>query len=267
MSKVSDGTTDTDLPIPSERMPRHVAIIMDGNGRWAKMRGRPRVFGHKNGVDSVRKVVRAAGDWGIEALTLFAFSDENWGRPFDEVSVIMQLLDTYLKREREELHRNNVQFRTIGALDRLNPSSLKLVKETTDYLAGNTGLVLNLALSYSGRAEILRATQRLMERAVKGEISPDEITTAMIDQNLDTAGLPDPDLVIRTSGEQRISNFLLWQAAYAEFYFSPVYWPDFTREEFRRALMAYDQRQRRFGLTSGQLTASFIKESAAIVPN
>lgn len=238
-------------PIPRERMPRHVGIIMDGNGRWAKQRLRPRVFGHHNGVDSVRQVVKAAGEWGIETLTLYAFSDENWGRPMDEVGVIMGLLDTYVRRECDELNRNNVQFRTIGDVERLKPATQELIRQTTKKLAGNTGLILNLALSYGGRMEITRAVKRLAEMVQGGTLSPSEITPDLISANLYTSGIADPDLIIRTSGEQRISNFLLWQSAYAEFYFTPVLWPDFSREEFAKALRDYDMRDRRFGLTTG----------------
>ena len=229
---------------------------MDGNGRWARQRSRPRVFGHRQGVDSVRECVKAAGEWGIDVLTLFAFSDENWGRPVDEVSVIMQLLDTYIRKEREELHRNNVRFRAIGDLSRLKPATRELINETTKMLAGNTGLVLNVALSYGSRGEITRACRELSRRVAAGDLTVEDISPDMIAARLDTAGLPDPDLLIRTSGEQRISNFLLWQCAYAEFYFTPTLWPDFGREEFAKALVAFDDRERRFGLTSVQVLES-----------
>lgn len=258
------GTQKILCPIPSDRMPRHVGIIMDGNGRWAKERKRPRVFGHRSGVDSVRQVVKAAGEWGIGALTLYAFSDENWGRPLDEVGVIMGLLDTYVRKERDELDRNNVQFRAIGDVSRLKPATQQLVQETTKKLAGNTGLILNLALSYGGRMEITRAVQQLALKVRDGSIEPAAISPSMISEHLYTAGLSDPDLIIRTSGEQRISNFLLWQSAYAELYFTPVLWPDFSRAEFAKALREYDQRDRRFGLTAS--TASIPSQSMVNAP-
>jgi undecaprenyl diphosphate synthase len=240
-------------PLPRDVMPRHVAMIMDGNGRWAKSKGRPRVFGHKYGAERVREIVEQAGQWGIEVLTLYAFSDENWGRPTEEVGVIMKLIEHYLGKEREELHRQNVRFQIIGDLTRLSPTLQRLLEETKRFLASNTGLILNVALSYGGRAEITRATQGLAQKVARGEIKPEDITIDLISQHLDTAGLPDPDLVIRTSGEMRISNFLLWQSAYAEFHFSPVMWPDFSREEFASALRQYSSRERRFGLVGGHL--------------
>ena len=241
------------LPIPREEMPTHVAMIMDGNGRWAKQKGRPRVFGHRYGAERVREIVEQAGQWGIKALTLYAFSDENWGRPIDEVGVIMRLIEHYLRKERDELNRQNVRFRMIGDFSRFSPSLRSLLDETRDVLADNTGLVLTVALSYGGRAEITRATRAIAEKVLRGEILPGDISQKMIADYLDTAGLPDPDLVIRTSGECRVSNFLLWQSAYAEFYFTPVLWPDFSRQEFAKALEDFYSRERRFGLTGAQL--------------
>jgi undecaprenyl diphosphate synthase len=243
------------LPISREAMPRHVAMIMDGNGRWAKLRGRPRVFGHKHGAERVREIVEQAGKWGVEILTLYAFSDENWKRPSDEVGVIMHLLEHYLRKEREDLNKKNVKFHIIGDLSKLSPKLRSLMEETRDLLAKNTGLTLNVALSYGARAEITRAMTSIAEKVAAGEVKPSEINQAMIAEHLDTSGLPDPDLVIRTSGEQRISNFLLWQAAYSEFYFTPVLWPDFTKLEFAKALEAYESRERRFGMTSAQVVA------------
>jgi len=229
-------------------LPRHIAIIMDGNGRWATERRRPRVWGHKNGVESVRQVVSACGEWGIEALTLFAFSAENWGRPALEVATIMELLNGSILRERDELNRNNVRFRTIGQTDRLPEKTQRLIREVRDALSGNTGLTLNIALSYGGRDEIVAAARRLAGRVARGEIAPDDIDANLFSDSLDTAGLPDPDLVIRTSGELRVSNFLLWQLAYAELYFTPVHWPDFRREHLAEAIAAFRSRRRRFGL-------------------
>jgi undecaprenyl diphosphate synthase len=243
------------LNVPQQFMPRHVAIIMDGNGRWARLRGRPRVFGHKSGAETVRKIVEQSGQWGLKVLTLYAFSDENWKRPAEEVGVIMNLLEHYLRKERDDLNRQNVQFRVIGDLSKLSPSLRKLILETRALLAENTGLILNVALSYGARAEITRAVSAIVARVKDGAISPDQIDQQMISSYLDTADLPDPDLIIRTSGEQRISNFLLWQSAYSEFYFTPVMWPDFTRDEFAKALEAYATRERRFGLTSAQIDA------------
>lgn len=243
-------------PIARDRMPRHVGIIMDGNGRWAKQRFMPRVYGHKHGAECVRKIVKAAGEWGIEVLTLYTFSDENWGRPADEVGVIMNLVDSYIRSEREELDKNNVRFRTIGDLSRLRPATRELIHETTKYLAANTGLTLNVALSYGGRMELTRACRALARSVAAGDIKAEEITPEMISARLDTAGLPDPDLIIRTSGEQRISNFLLWQGAYSELYFTPALWPDFDLKEFAKALHWFDARERRFGLTGSQIAPS-----------
>lgn len=238
-----------------EFMPRHVGIIMDGNGRWAKARHRPRVFGHHHGVDAVRHTVKAASEWGIQALTLYAFSDENWRRPLDEIGVIMSLLETYIRKELEELNRNNVSLRVIGEMDRLNPGVRDLLAEAMQRLSGNSGLVLTLALSYGSRMEITRAVRELARRVAKGEILPEDIDAGLFSQCLDTAGLPDPDLIIRTSGEQRLSNFMLWQAAYSELYFTAVHWPDFSREEFARAISTYGGRERRFGKTGDQVLA------------
>jgi undecaprenyl diphosphate synthase len=242
--------------------PRHVAMIMDGNGRWAKQRGRPRVFGHKHGAERVRDIVEQAGQWGIEVLTLYAFSEENWNRPSDEVGVIMHLLEHYLRKERLELNKKNVQFRVIGDLSRLSSSLRSLIMETKSMLQGNTGLILNIAVSYGARSEIARAVAAIAAQVELGVLRPDQVDQNLISSFLDTSGLPDPDLVIRTSGEMRISNFLLWQSAYAEFYFSPVMWPDFTKEEFAKALEAFSGRERRFGLTSAQILSS----EAPVVP-
>lgn len=234
--------------VPKNRLPQHVAIIMDGNGRWAKSRLRPRIWGHSRGVDSVRAVVERAGELGIKVLTLFAFSEENWGRPTDEVSGIMQLLDTYIVRERTELMAKNVQFRTSGDLSRLPPKTRTLIEETTRLLSTNSGLILNIALSYSGRSEIVAAAQSLARRAAAGEIKPEQIDQTMLGHELMTGDLPDPDLLIRTSGELRISNFLLWQLAYAELYFTETLWPDFRKSHFEEAIRTYLQRERRYGL-------------------
>lgn len=237
-----------DQTVSSGEIPCHVAIIMDGNGRWAKARGRPRVWGHKRGVDSVRAAVETAGEIGVKVLTLYAFSEENWGRPAQEVSTIMDLLDTYIIRERDELNRKNVKFRTIGSIERLPLKSQRLVEETKHLLAENTGLVLNVALSYGSRSEIAQACRKIAQDVQEGRLSVADINPDLLASHLETADLPAPDLVIRTSGEQRLSNFLLWQSAYSELYFTPVCWPDFRRAEFLEAIAAYQQRQRRFGL-------------------
>ena len=252
------------LNIPRNSLPRHVAMIMDGNGRWAKQRGRPRVFGHKYGAERVREIVEQAGQWGIEVLTLYAFSDENWKRPLEEVGVIMHLLEHYLRKERDELNRQNVQFRVIGDLSKLSPSLRALIAETKVLLEANTGLILNVAISYGSRAEITRAIAAIASEVVSGKLSPNQIDQQLVSSFMDTAGLPDPDLIIRTSGELRISNFLLWQSAYAELYFAPVMWPDFSRDEFAKAIEQYGSRERRFGLTSAQVTTANAGPSNAV---
>jgi len=249
------GSKDITPQTPRSRIPRHIGIIMDGNGRWASLRRRPRVFGHRNGVESVRQVVKAAGEWGVETLTLYAFSEENWKRPSDEVGVIMGLLDTYVRKECAELDRNNVQFRAIGDLDRLKESTRELIQDVTRKLSGNSGLVLNLALSYGGRMEITRAVKAIAEKIKAGELKPDDISQETIGQYLFTSGSSDPDLIIRTSGEQRMSNFLLWQSAYSELYFTDVLWPDFGRREFADAIDSFGARERRFGGLVGSQSA------------
>lgn len=243
MSMRNDGVV-----LKREKLPNHVAIIMDGNGRWAKSKNRPRVFGHRQGMETVRTVVRAADGLGIKVLSLYAFSEENWGRPEREVSFIMRLLDTYLLRERDELNEQNIQLRVIGNTDRLPGRTRKLVEESVRMMSDNTGMVMNVALSYGGRAEIVEACQAIARRVAAGELAPDDINRESIEENLSTAALPDPDLLIRTSGEQRISNFMLWQMAYTEFYFTDVHWPAFTSEDFSAALAVYGERKRRFGL-------------------
>ncbi len=234
--------------IEIDSLPVHVAIIMDGNGRWAVRRGMPRVYGHKKGADVVRKIVEIGRKLGISVLTLYAFSDENWGRPKQEVGFLMDMLGNFLKAEIETMTANDIRFRTIGRTDKLPPAVQKwIVKAATD-TAANTGMVLNLALSYGGRGEIIDAIKRMQES--NGTLG--NLTEEAVSLHLDTAGLPDPDLIIRTSGEQRISNFLLWQAAYAELYFTETLWPDFNERELLLALIDYQGRQRRFGLTGAQ---------------
>jgi undecaprenyl diphosphate synthase len=238
---------------PARRTPRHVAVIMDGNGRWATERGLPRTAGHEAGADSVRDVVRACGELQIEALTLYSFSTENWGRPEDEVDTLMALLAKYLVEQRDEMMTNRVRLRGIGELDRLPRHVRTLLEEATALTASNTGLELNLALSYGSRAEIVDAVRRIARRVAASELAPEDIGERTVSEHLYTAGTPDPDLLIRTSGEMRLSNFLLWQLAYAEIYVTDVYWPDFRRPQLQVALEAYARRQRRFGRTSAQV--------------
>lgn len=235
--------SDTPLNIPPERIPRHVAIIMDGNGRWALARGLPRLAGHRAGTENLRRIIRAAVEFGIQYLTIYAFSTENWGRPPEEVQGLMRLLEDVIDRELEELHQEGVQIRHIGRLDRLDARLQKKVIQAVEKTRNNTRLVLNVAFNYGGRDEIVCAIQRIIRDGIPAEA----VTDDLVSQYLFTAGVPDPDLIIRTSGELRISNFLIWQAAYAEWYVTPTYWPDFDKEEFRRALEAYAQRDRRFG--------------------
>lgn len=226
---------------------RHVAIIMDGNGRWAKARGRPRAFGHKKGVETVRKAVEAAGDLGIHHLTLFSFSTENWNRPADEVGALFELMKSYVEADLDSLAARGVRIRIIGRREDLGEDLLAIIERAEHRTRDNTAFHLTIAFNYGGRDEIVRAARALASAARAGEIEPGEIDDAAFAGRLDTAGLPDVDLLIRTSGEQRISNFLLWQAAYAEFLFLDVFWPDFTPGHFADALETYKQRNRRYG--------------------
>ncbi|HFB83337.1 isoprenyl transferase [Thermosulfuriphilus ammonigenes] len=236
-----------------KRLPQHVAIIMDGNGRWAKKRGLPRVAGHKEGLESVRAVVREARRLGIKVLTLYAFSKENWKRPRAEVAALMGLLRFYLKRELPELKRQGIKLMAIGETELLPPKAYQALSQAIEETSSAREMILNLALSYGGRAEIARAARILAEACLKGHLRPDEIDENIFANYLYTAGLPDPDLIIRTSGEMRLSNFLLYQSAYSELYITPTLWPDFREAEFMAALEEYSQRERRFGLTSEQI--------------
>lgn len=231
-----------------KRIPRHVAIIMDGNGRWATMRGKERYEGHAAGVEPVRAALRAAARNGVKYLTLYAFSTENWGRPEPEVDALMELFCRSVVNETPELVRQGVEIRMIGDRSRFSEKVQRYLAEAEDRTAGGTTLKLILALNYSSRDEIVRAVRRLAARAAAGELAPGAITEATIGGALDTADYPDPDLIVRTSGECRLSNFLLWQASYAELWFPEVLWPDFTEADFDRALDAYARRDRRFGL-------------------
>lgn len=235
------------------RMPRHVAIIMDGNGRWAQERGRPRIDGHREGMESVRAAVKTSSQLGITYLTLYAFSIENWKRPLPEVRFLMSLLESYLRKEVDELHANGVRIRTIGKTNALPKSVQKVLKESIDRTAKNEGLTLTLALSYGARWDILRAVQVLAMDVRRGKVSPEDLTEETISDYLQTSFMPDPDLIIRTSGEIRLSNFLLWEAAYAELYVTEGLWPDFRSADLYRALTDYVMRERRFGKISAQV--------------
>ncbi|ASR06566.1 isoprenyl transferase [Rhizobium sophorae] len=236
-------------------VPEHVAIIMDGNGRWAKQRGLPRTMGHRKGVEAVRETVRAAGAAGIKYLTLFAFSSENWRRPEAEVSDLLGLLKAFIRRDLAELHRQNVRIKVIGDRHSLRSDILGLLLEAEETTKDNTSLTLVIAFNYGSRDEIARAVVSLARDVEAGRLRAQDITPALINARLDTAGIPDPDLIIRTSGEERLSNFLLWQAAYSEFIFLPEYWPDFSPEIFRSALETFASRDRRFGGLSSQAAA------------
>jgi undecaprenyl diphosphate synthase len=231
--------------------PEHVAIIMDGNGRWATARGLPRVAGHRRGADAVRRAVTAAAELGIRYLTLFGFSSENWKRPAAEVDDLMGLLRHYIRGEIAELHRNGVRVRIIGQRARLAPDIIGLIENAESLTRGNRGLQLTVALSYGARDEIASACRRIAERVAAGEIAPDDVDEACLSRHLWTADMPDPDLVIRTSGEQRISNFLLWQAAYAEFVFVETLWPDFGKADLEKAVADFHGRERRYGAIVG----------------
>ena len=224
-------------------LPRHVAIIMDGNGRWARERGLPRLEGHRQGTENMRRVVSAFGKYGIKYLTLFAFSTENWNRPRTEVTGLFRLLAQVIDRETEDLHRREVRLKHVGRLDGLSSRLTKRVRQAVERTKDNSGMTLSVAFNYGGRAEIMDAVRSLLSRG----ITPADVNEDIFRRYLYTPDLPDPDLIIRTGGEVRVSNFLLWQAAYSEYYFTPTYWPDFGEEEIDKALLAYSQRQRRFG--------------------
>ncbi len=232
---------------PLEKVPTHVAIIMDGNGRWAISRGLPRLAGHRAGTENLRRVIEACVEFGIKYLTIYAFSTENWGRPSEEVSGLMRILEDVIERELRELHEEGVQLRHIGHLERINPSLRRKVLDAVELTKNNTELILNVAFNYGGRDEIVHVIQRM----IRDGVDPDDVTVDTVSRYLFTSGVPDPDLVIRTSGELRVSNFLIWQAAYAEWYFTPTFWPDFGKDEFRRALEEYGQRARRYGHAPG----------------
>ncbi|WAP67302.1 isoprenyl transferase [Jiella pelagia] len=237
------------------RHPRHVAIIMDGNGRWARARGLPRSMGHRRGVEAVRSAVRAAGELGIQYLTLFAFSSENWRRPKDEVDELLGLLKHFIRRDLADLHKEGVRVRVIGARDDLTPDIRGLLEEAENLTRDNDRQTLVIAFNYGARDEVARAVRRIAEKFAAGEVTLDALTADYLGEHMDTAGIPDPDLIIRTSGELRLSNFLLWQAAYSEFVFLPCLWPDFDRQAFEGALAEYASRDRRFGGLSREIAS------------
>lgn len=232
-----------------QHAPKHIAIIMDGNGRWAKARGLPRTEGHRQGTENLRRIIRACVEFGVEILTIYAFSTENWRRPPLEVRLLMSILETVIDRELRELNDNGVQIRHIGKLDQITPALQKKIQYACDFTKNNHRLILNVAFNYGGRDEIVQAVQAI----IRARIPAEQVTEDILNQYMYTGGLPDPDLVIRTSGELRISNFLIWQAAYAEYYFTPVYWPDFDKDQLHKAIDEYGRRTRRFGQTDEQL--------------
>ncbi len=254
MTKTEDtaGTENLELSGPGG-IPRHVAIIMDGNGRWAQRQNKNRIFGHRAGVETVRELLKASGQFGIEVVTLFAFSSENWRRPEKEVSLLMELFMLALDREVKKLHRNNVQLRVIGDVSGFSRRIQKRIIDAQNLTRDNDGLILNIAANYGGKWDITQAVEKLAEEVKQGKLLPEKITPELIESKLVTAGLPEPDLFIRTGGEQRISNFMIWQLAYTEMYFTPVLWPDFDKSEFEKALISFSRRQRRFGQTGEQV--------------
>lgn len=240
--------TDSSAP---RALPRHIAIIMDGNGRWAQARGLPRIAGHRRGAEAVRRTLTAASDLGVPYLTLFGFSSENWKRPLAEIDDLMGLLRHYLRGEIAELHRNGVRLRVIGERSKLAPDIVTLIENAEALTRDNGGVNLTIALSYGGRAEIMAAMRALAEKAVAGALAPEAIDEDIVARHLFTADIPDPDLLVRTSGEQRISNFLLWQCAYAELVFTKTLWPDFGRDDLEQAIADYGGRERRYGASVG----------------
>jgi undecaprenyl diphosphate synthase len=241
------ANNDLQDQVAMDRLPRHIAIIMDGNGRWAQKRALPRSMGHHAGVEALRKVVKTCSELGIQVLTVYAFSTENWGRPKDEVGVLMKLLTEYLKKELEELHQNKVVIRAIGILTDLPMEAQKELERAVERTKNNSGLVLNLALNYGGRSEIIDAVKKMSKDVLDGKLKIEEINEKCFSDKLFTGGLPDPDLLVRTSGEMRLSNFLLWQIAYTEIIVVEDFWPDFGRKSLLEAIKVYQKRDRRFG--------------------
>lgn len=244
---------DLKSQINIEKLPRHIAVIMDGNGRWAKERGKPRVFGHHSGVTAVREVTEAAAELGVEYMTLYAFSTENWNRPAIEVTALMMLLVETIHKEVATLNKNNIRLKAIGDLSKLPEKTYKVLLEGIEKTKNNTRMTLVLALNYSAKWEILHAIQDISKQVADKSILPEQINEDVFEQHLSTKGMPDPELMIRTSGEHRISNFLLWQLAYAEFYFTETFWPDFRKDDFYKAIIDFQNRERRFGKTGEQV--------------
>ena len=242
--------------VNKENIPKHVAIIMDGNGRWATQKGKLRVFGHRNGVKAVQSTIEGAAKIGIQYITLYAFSTENWNRPKFEVNALMELLVDTIQKEINTLNKNKIRLKAIGDLNTLPKKAKEKLQKAINETAGNDHMTLILALSYSSKWEIINAVKEITNKVKSGEISTDEINEDLIDNSLSTIGIPDPELMIRTSGEHRISNFLLWQLAYAELYFTPKLWPDFREQDLYEALLSFQKRERRFGKTSEQITES-----------
>jgi len=255
LARQTDDVEKKDLKaqINTEKLPRHIGIIMDGNGRWAKQHGKPRIFGHRNGVTAVRETTEAAAELGVAYLTLYAFSTENWSRPKLEVGALMRLLVETLSKEVNTLHKNNIRLKAIGDLSKLPDSTRKALLEGIEHTKSNTRMTLVLALNYSGKWDLAQAAQKLGQQVKDGQISPEEIDQNALANALSTNGMPDPELLIRTSGEARISNFLLWQLAYTELYFTPVFWPDFRKDDLYTAILDYQDRERRFGKISEQV--------------
>ena len=244
--KVTSSNKD-DLQLDMENIPKHIAIIMDGNGRWAKAKNLPRALGHKAGVETIRRIIKEADRLGVKYMTLYAFSTENWKRPKDEVSTLMKLLVQYLKEEISELHEKGVVINVLGDSSKLPKDCIDEIQKAKEITKNNTGIIMNVALNYGGRDEIIRATRAIAEMVALGEIKPSDIDNEMFENHLYTKDMPDPDIIIRPSGEQRLSNFLLWQCAYSEFWYSNINWPDFTEEDLRRAIYDFQNRDRRFG--------------------
>ncbi len=238
--------------INKDRIPTHVALIMDGNGRWAKQRGKERIFGHESGIESVRDTVKAAVEIGVSYLTFFAFSTENWCRPHNEVETLMELLIQAIGNETQELNENDVKIQAIGDLESLPQRCQEKIAEAMELTANNKTLTVNIALSYSARWEIVNAARKIAKKVAERELHPDQVDEELVDDFMETAGIPDPDLLIRTSGELRVSNFMLWQLAYTELYFTPVFWPDFRKKHFYQAVIDFQRRERRFGKVKAQ---------------
>jgi undecaprenyl diphosphate synthase len=250
---LEDIEMDWKSKIQMDKIPRHIAIIMDGNGRWAKEKGKPRVFGHRNGVKAVRETTELAAELGVEYLTLYAFSTENWNRPRLEINALMTLLVETIEAELRTLNKNNIRLQAIGEISKLPARSYKALNKAIENTKNNSGMTLVLALNYSAKWEIMKAVKELAEKVEAGNLHAADIDETIFANSLSTRGMPDPELLIRTSGETRISNFLLWQIAYSELYFTPTFWPDFRKEDFYKAIIDYQNRERRFGKISEQL--------------